>query len=116
MTVEIHDKLIALLADVEELKGKEAGLKTEKTRHLEQIGLSEGEVSRCNDELSDIRENQLRLKREMDNLRDELFARDEEEAIIVDETHVVTDGENSQTDSEAKRAWDARAKHLKQVR
>jgi hypothetical protein len=68
------------------------------------------------DELTDIRENQLRLKREMDSLRDELFARDEEEAIIVDEVHVVTDRKNSQTDSEAKRAWDARAKHLKQVR
>ena len=116
MTVEIHDKLIALLAGVDELKSKEAQLKSEKTRHLEQIAQSEGEVSRCNDELNDIRENQLRLKREMDGLRDELFAREEEEAIIVDDAHVVTDGENSQTDSEAKRAWDARAKHLKQVR
>jgi hypothetical protein len=59
---------------------------------------------------------QLRLKREMDGLRDELFAREEEEAIIVDDVHVVTDGENSQTGSEAKKAWDTRAKHLKQVR
>ena len=83
---------------------------------MEQIAESEGEVSRCCDELSDIRENQLRLKREMDALRDELFTREEEEAIIVDNAHVVTEGENSQTDSEAKRAWDARAKHLKQVR
>jgi|HubBroStandDraft_6_1064221.scaffolds.fasta_scaffold647069_2 hypothetical protein len=76
----------------------------------------EGEVSRCNDELGDIRENQLRLKREMDGLRDELFAREEEEAVIVDEAHVVTNGGDSQADSEAKRAWDARAKHLRQVR
>ena len=76
---------------------------------------SEGEVSRCNDELSDIRENQLRLKREMDNLRDELFAREEEEALVVDVAHA-TDGDYSQTNSEGKRAWDARAKHLKQVR
>jgi hypothetical protein len=83
---------------------------------LEQIAESEGEVSRCNDELSDIRESELRLKREMDGLGDELFRREEDDAIIVDEAHVVTDGENSQTDSEAKRAWDARAKHLKQVR
>ena len=116
MTVEIHDKLIALLTEVDELKSKEAQLKSEKTCHLEQIAESEGEVSRCNGELSDIRENQLRLKREMDGLRDELFAREEEEAIIVGDAHVITDGENSQTDSEAKRAWDARAKHLKQVR
>jgi chromosome segregation ATPase len=93
MTVEIHDKLIALLAAVDELKTKEAELKSEKTRHLEQIAQSEGEVSRCIDELDSIRENQLRLKREMDGLRDELFAREEEEAIIADDAHVVTDGE-----------------------
>ena len=49
---------------------------------MEQIAQSEGEVSRCNDELSDIRENQLRLKREMDGLRDELFAREEEERLL----------------------------------
>ena len=116
MTVEIHDKVIALLAGVDELKSKEAQLKSEKQRHLEQIAESEGEVSRCSDELSDIRENQLRLKREMDALRDELFTLEEEEAIFVDDAHGGTDGENSQTDSEAKRAWDARAKHLKQVR
>ena len=115
MTVEIHDKLIALLTEVDELKSKEAQLKSEKTRHLEQIAQSEGEVCRCNDELSDIYENQLRLKREMDGLRDELFAREEEEAVVED-AHVVTNGENGQTDSEAKRAWDARARHLKQVR
>jgi chromosome segregation ATPase len=116
MTVEIHDRLIALLAGVDELKTKETALKTEKQRNLEQIQQSEGEVGRCNDELSDIRENQLRLRREMDGLCDELFAREEEEAIIVDAAHVVTDGENRQTDSDAKRAWDTRAKHLKQVR
>jgi hypothetical protein len=29
----------------------------------------------------------------MDGLRDELFALEEEEAIIVDDAHVVTDGE-----------------------
>ena len=52
----------------------------------------------------------------MDGLRDELFARKEEEGIIVDEVHVVTDGKNRQADSEAKRGWDAGAKHLKQVR
>ena len=42
MTVEIHAKLITLLAEVDELKGKEAQLKSEKTRHLEQIALSRG--------------------------------------------------------------------------
>ena len=52
----------------------------------------------------------------MDTLRDELFAHQEEEGIVIDDAHVATDGESRQTDSEAKRAWDARAKHLRQVR
>jgi hypothetical protein len=52
----------------------------------------------------------------MEGLRDELFAREDEEAIIVDDAHVVTDGENASRESAAKKAWDARAKHLKQVR
>jgi hypothetical protein len=56
VSVEIHDKLIALLGEVDELKTKEAQLKSEKTRHMEQIAQSEGEVNRCNDELSGIRE------------------------------------------------------------
>ena len=52
MTVEVHDKLIALLAGVDELKTKEAQLKSEKTSYLEQIELSEGGVQKCNDELN----------------------------------------------------------------
>ncbi len=76
-------------------------MKSEKQRHLEQIAQSESEVNCCNDELEDICENQLRLKREMDGPRDQLFARGEEEAVIADDAHVVTDGENSKTDSES---------------
>jgi hypothetical protein len=52
MTVETQDKLIALLAGVDEMKTKEAQFKSEKTRHLEQIELSEGGVQKCNDELN----------------------------------------------------------------
>ena len=81
MSVEIHDKLTALLTEVDELKTKETELKSEKQRHLEHIAQSEGEVSRCSGELNDIRENQLQLKREMDGLRDELFAREEVEQL-----------------------------------
>jgi hypothetical protein len=47
--------------------------------------ISLSDVQRCNNELSDIRESQHRLKGEMDDLRDELFHREEEEASIVDE-------------------------------
>ena len=115
MTVEIHDRLIALLTEVDELKSKEAQLKSEKQRHLEQIAQSEDQVSRHNGELSEVRENQLRLKREMGGLRDELFAREQEEAIIVDEAHVVT-GSTPTTETDAKRAWNERQKHLGQIR
>ena len=34
LTVEIHAKLITLLAEVDELKRKEAALKSEKQRHF----------------------------------------------------------------------------------
>ena len=117
MSDEVKSKLIALLSEAETLKANEASLKVEKQRHQETIVTSEGEVNRCNSQLDDIKVNQMRLKREMDGLRDQIFlsVKDEsEEVIVVDNTHVVTDGEG-QKDSVAKRAWDARAKHLKQV-
>jgi hypothetical protein len=82
---------------------------------LEQIAQSEGEVSRCNGELSDIRENQLRLKREMDGLRDELFAREEEEAPVIDDSHIPAEN-GASPESAAKKAWNARAAHIRQVR
>jgi hypothetical protein len=75
MSVEVHDKMIKLLSSVEEFKQKEIELKGEKQRHQEQTAASEGEVRRCDEELGDIRENQLRLRREMDGLRDDLFLR-----------------------------------------
>ena len=81
--MEIHDRLIALLTDVDELTSKEAALiRRRSCAHLEQMAQSEGEVVRCNGELDDVRENQLRLRREMDGLRDVLFTREEDEAII----------------------------------
>jgi chromosome segregation ATPase len=94
MSVELHDKLIRLLSEVDEFKAKEGELKAERQRHQDQIASSEAEVTRCNQELDDIRENQLRLRREMDGLRDELFRREEDnETIVMDNSHVVTDGE-----------------------
>jgi hypothetical protein len=114
MSVEIHDSLIALLAEVAALKEKETALKAEKTRQQEAIALAEGEVARCNGELEGIREAQLKAKRSMDSLRDQLFAREEEEAMVVDEAHVPTEGEG-QKDSEGKRMWAERQKALRQV-
>jgi chromosome segregation ATPase len=115
VSVEIHDKLIALLGEVGELRTKEAALKADKTRHLEQIAASEADVRRCEEELGDIRENQLKLRREMDGLRDALFAR-EEELVATDEPRTTEGDEGLSPASAAKKAWDERAKHLKQVR
>jgi hypothetical protein len=113
MTVEIHDKLIALLAEVDELKNREAQVKLEKSRHLDLITQSENEVSRCDDGLGEIRENQLRLRREMDGLRDELFHR-EDEVIETDESHVPTE-DGAPAETGAKRAWNERAAYLRKV-
>jgi hypothetical protein len=114
MSVEIHDSLIALLAEVAALKEKESSLKSEKMRQLEAIATAEGEVSRIVSELDQIREAQLKAKRNMDSLRDELFRHEEEEVITIDESHSPTqDGVSSE--NERKRAWDERAKHLRKV-
>jgi chromosome segregation ATPase len=116
MSVEIHDKLIALLSAVEEFKAKESELKAEKQRHQEQIAASEAEVRRCDEELGDIRENQLRLRREMDGLKEDLFRRDEDEEVIVEDTaHVVTDGSAPSVESEGHRMWKERQKALRTV-
>ena len=78
-------------------------------------GTSKRDVARCNDEQSDIRENWLRLKGEMDGLRDELFARPEEAVIEADGAHVVTDGSVPSNESDAKKAWKEHAAHLRKV-
>ena len=52
----------------------------------------------------------------MDGLRDELFAREEEEAIIVDDAHVVTDSDYSQTDSESQTSLGCSGKAFGNVR
>ena len=91
MSVEIHDALIALLAEVAALREKETSLKGEKARQLEAIAAAEAEVNRIVGELDEIREAQLKAKRNMDSLRDQLFAREEEETIAIDEAHTPTE-------------------------
>jgi hypothetical protein len=105
MTVEIHDKLITLLAEVDDLKSKEAQLRSEKTRHLEQMALSESEVAAAT-----VDESQLRLEAPKWTACVTSFslARRKRKPSLLMMRHVVTDEENSQTDSEAKRAWDAK--------
>jgi hypothetical protein len=48
MSVEIHDKMIKLLAEVDELKAKETALQAEKQRHIDQIAQSESDLAKCN--------------------------------------------------------------------
>ena len=115
MSVEIHDSLIALLAEVAALKEKESALKGEKTRHQAAISTAEGEVTRCNTELDEIREAQLKAKRTMDSLRDDLFRREEDDTIVEDAAHTPTDGEHPSSETEAKRMWKERQRSLRQV-
>ena len=91
MTVEIHAKLITLLAEVDELKSEEvrSNLKSSATWSKSRNPRVKLAAAMMNSANISVR-TRLRLKREMDNLRDELFAREQEEAIIVDEAHVVT--------------------------
>ena len=112
MSVEIHDSLIALLSEVAALKEKEGGLKSERQRQEDAIAAAESEVSR-NGELDDVRENQLRLRRQMDGLRDVLFAREDEGTIVMDETNTPTDGEH--VESEGHQMWKERQKQLRSV-
>jgi hypothetical protein len=114
MSVEIHDSLIALLAEVAALKEKESALKGEKTRQLEAIAMAEGEVTRCNGELDEIREAQLKAKRTMDSLRDDLFRREEDETIVEDAAHIPTE-DGAPSESERQRAWKTRQKQLRSV-
>jgi hypothetical protein len=117
MPDEIREKLLTILNEVDALKAKDGALQAEKQRHIDQIQQSENDLKRTNDDLEECRENSLRLKRQMDDLKNELFARpeDAEEVIIEDNAHMPTDGSETQKDNTAEKMWDARVKHLKQV-
>jgi hypothetical protein len=67
--------------------------------------VAESEVSRCNGELDNVRENQL--------LRDVLFAREDEGTIVMDETNIPTDGKH--VESEGRQMWKERQKQLRSV-
>jgi hypothetical protein len=110
MTIEIHDKLIKLLAEVDELKQKKATLQADKTRHLDLIHQSEEAVRLCDEEITKVNESQSRLKGEMNELRDELFGRSQEAAPPVS---VDDDTDPQDRDTEARKAWRNYAKVVK---
>ena len=50
----------------------------------------------------------------MDSLRDELFRREDDEVIVQDEAHVVTE-DGASPESEGHRLWKDRQSHLRKV-
>jgi hypothetical protein len=114
MSVEIHDSLIALLAEVAALKEKEGALKTDKQRQLEAIAAAEAEVARIAGELDEVREGQLKAKRCMDGLRDELFKREDDEVVIEDHAHDPS-ADAPSPESERHKSWKDRQKLLRTV-
>ena len=115
MSNEFKDRMLQLLTAVDDVQAQEAALQSERKRHQEQIAKSEEDLRRTENDIEQCREAALGLRRQMDDLKNEIFARPEEETIIVDDLHVVTDGENVSTESERKKIWDERAKHLRKV-
>jgi chromosome segregation ATPase len=106
MSIEIHDKMIKLLAEVDELKTKEVALQAEKQRHADQIAQSESDLAKCNEAIEECHAHGKQLKSQMDMYRDELFGPEEASA-------PATDGEEGQgpdRESEAKKLWRAQAR------
>jgi chromosome segregation ATPase len=109
MSNEYKDRMLSLLTQVDDVKAKESAFQDERKRHFEQIAKSEEDLKRTEDDIAQMRDEEARLKRELTDLRDEIFARPEDEAApIMDESHIPT-SEGSQ-ESEARRLWRAQAK------
>ena len=101
----------SLLTQVDDVNAKESAFQDERKRHLEQIAKSEADLQRTEADIAQMRDEELRLKRELTDLRDEIFARPEDEAPpVLDEAHVPGDGSHPSVETEAKRLWKAQAK------
>jgi erythromycin esterase-like protein len=115
MSNEFKDKMLQLLTQVDDVQAKEAALQAERKRHQDQIAQSEGDLKRTEGDIAQCREEALGLRRQMDDLKNEIFARPEEEVIMEDNAHVVTDGENPSSETERQKIWKDRQRHLRQV-
>jgi chromosome segregation ATPase len=109
MSVEIHDKLIKLLADVDELKAKEAQLQIEKQSHIDQISKSEEALRQCEAAIRECQEHGKLYKSQMDTYRDELFGITEEAAPRNAEANDDEQGK----ESTAKKLWNQEARRHK---
>ena len=115
MSNEYKDSMLQLLTQVDDVKATEAALQSERKRHREQIAKSQGDLSRTENEIERCRENAMALRRQMDDLKNEIFRREEdEEAITLDPSHTPTE-EGASTEFEGHKLWKARAQHLKQI-
>jgi septal ring factor EnvC (AmiA/AmiB activator) len=114
MSNEYKDRMLQLLTAVDDVKATEAALQAERKRHQDQMAQSDAALRRTEDDIANCRENEARLKRELTDLRDEIFHR-EEEVIETDGAHIPTE-DGAPTETEAKRAWNERAAHLRKVR
>jgi predicted nucleic acid-binding Zn-ribbon protein len=115
MSNEFKDEMLQLLTQVDDVKATEAALHTERKLHQDQIAKSEADLKRTENDIEQCRENALALRRQMDDLKNEIFARPEdEETIAVDETHVPIEGEHA-SEGERQRAWKNRQRQLRTV-
>jgi erythromycin esterase-like protein len=111
---EFKDKMLLLLTQVDDVKATEAALQTERKRHQDQIAQSDSDLKRTEDDIAQCHENALALRRQMDDLKNAIFARPDEEVIVMDETNTPTDGEHA-SESERHKSWKDRQRHLRQV-
>ena len=75
MSQELQERIVAILTQVDELRQREAQLQSEKLCLKERIVQSEEDLQRCHDDIANIKHQELKLKDEMNNIRDELFNR-----------------------------------------
>jgi peptidoglycan hydrolase CwlO-like protein len=116
MSNEFKDKMLQLLTQVDDVKATEAALQSERKRHQDQIAQSEADLKRTEDEIAQCRETALGLRRQMDDFKDEIFARQDEEVTLADDGPRTTEADDGLSPaSAAKKLWDERARHLKQV-
>jgi predicted nuclease with TOPRIM domain len=106
--------MLQILTEVDELRAKEIEIQSEIKCHRDQIEGAERELARCGEETASIKENELRLKRELTDLRDQIFARPDEEVILVDEAHDPA-ADAPSPESERHRSWKDRQKHLRTI-
>jgi chromosome segregation ATPase len=79
MTDEIRNKMLAILAKVDELKARDTALSAERAGHIEQITQSEQDLKRTDDGIRSLRDDERSLKNELNSITNELFgARPEE--------------------------------------